>query len=488
MKVFILLYILCLSFSAFSFQIRQERRLNVFAHHAENPVLFKVNLSNVCSDLPAFLDCDEAQSYIRLAAERWTNAVGSDFAFDVEFFYDAPDEFTTADDGVNIIEFDDSIGDQYSNTTIRLNASGEILDADIAINIQYIESNPPSASYTSAQKQRLFQWTVLYSLGQALGLVRSDQVNPLLVSETGCDVSQTDDTRPDYCSENSLVGENLATLTNATDVIMNRDLNPTATLPIDLHADDLNGLIKIYPAKPITTDGTISLGDFVNIIDLGADQTWGFTVPEGLEKRSLRIEGVGGRFTQVEVVLPSGHTLSSRDDAASGGGKDGRFGFIRYAHPGDYFIKFAPTATTTVSTSVSLGPEIEFEEDSSEYVKKEDIFQSIKTIYENASDEFLKQNISLSAGDIHNYLFRVFTRGVLSIESTGDSDMIGDLCQSSNEGGGSSCSYEDDSGTDLNFKFDRREVDVGEYILSVREYSYGSAIYSLKYSFTENTN
>ena len=61
--------------------------------------------------------------------------------------------------------------------------------------------------------------------------------------------------------------------------------------------------------------------------------------------------------------------------------------------------------------------------------------------------------------------------------------MFGSLCSAQEADSWSECILNDDGGTDTNFKI-RVNLDVGEYILTVNEYQYGSATYNLEYDFT----
>ena len=473
-------------FQAFSFETEKYEKADVDYHHSKNPVVFQVDVDRICpeGDPPDFFgtNCETVKTAIKDAAAEWTGVTGSDFAFKIEFSDD--DNFSgqvplvDAFDGVNVIEHTNADinphSPSFSVVTITSNDEGEILDVDIKIQIKEIKDKPLFSS-SDAKKKRAYDWVLLHSLGRALGLA----------SRTGT-------------GDSEIVSGSIMDARDGT-------ASYTAATGDLLKTDDKKGIENLYKRNATTTTSAIDFGDDENIKmtgGLGNNKSYKifkFEVPAYIKDRYLLFKGAASNFfTSVKLELPSGYDVPYGEGDTIGnsslGNKDARFGFMRYAHPGNYRLIFekpeTPDRVTDVWVLVDLSEEVKSLSDGS-YVEENSVFQQVIMAGENikgAADVIPAppvRNKSLAAGEIHHYLFRVLTEGTLTVSSTGLSDMIGDLCEYSNDGGsGSICSYQDDiSGTDRNFRFNK-ELEAGEYILSVRQYEYGSATYGLTYSFT----
>ena len=175
MRFLILSLVSLLCTKAFSYQINQKNLPNALAHHSKNKVVFEVNSDDLCPpNLPDFLTCHEVRSALEGAQGQWGGV--SQVPINVEFSF--------VNEAVSVSAIDGKAGDPVHEVTLSINEQAEILDSDIKIDVAKIDTLEDDQStpedYDDAEKLRVYKWAVLHSVGNALGLHRTDQVNPLL--------------------------------------------------------------------------------------------------------------------------------------------------------------------------------------------------------------------------------------------------------------------------------------------------------------------
>ena len=403
-----------------------------------------------------------------------------------------------------------------SNATgIIINKEGEILEADLEMP-NYLPAHPTTANtrlsgaaLTTFKNQ--YKAKVMQQIGLALGLKYTE----------GTIGSNT-------CSDNNPIACTTATRTNGNNEIMKNSGNLPALVSdeVVLDAKDKEGACFLYGGfrrnfggRPQTislyegfgeySEGRGAFNSSSSNITNNTTKNLTFKVEEGAEDRNLFVEVIveypqNTSHLQIFLTYPSGAYERLYLDSKNRAGK------ILPAYPGDYQIRLHagggreddPTGGTRINFVVgaylgdntfnqsNVNGEFEVTESSS-------VFRSQVRLFEEVDNEAFPRPNSRDRDDFeltedrpyHYFLIQVSKPGDLTIESIGNYDMVGSLCNAATtDTDDDNCVEDDDSGSDgssdgRNFEISVNNLEVGDYILSVSEFGYGDATYDLRYSF-----
>ena len=462
-------------------------------HHKITPLVFRFDEDNLCESGDA--DCNVAQNevkgeLIQEAIDEW-NAVfnstevclnnggagigrfrlsgGSRFEIKLGALDPSTSTSSSQLKGYNTITSMASSTPYFDTNSggVIDDISGEILEYNIVL-----PKNVPAG--TTDQKTK-YKGMVLRKIGQAIGLSPVDPGTGNLPCSNHA--REVGDVTGSTCPHSSR---------GLTEVLS----SASSTAASILQLGDKNAACLIYGGFFTGAEPTqLYLYERYTEADFSAtnSQRFQFDVPEDMDHKILTVEVITNVGDQVQLdgtlTYPSGYFDFLTSD------RTGAIRKILPAYAGTYMLEVNnPSGTTTnadkpMVVRAFLKDSERYERDDEDRVSRQQ--GAFKREFEIAEDEtdIESGNFELIFRDQHHFLFRVLKAGRLEVKSEGDDDMFGSLCSAQESDSWSECVLDDDGGTDTNFKI-MVNLDVGEYILTVNEYQYGSATYNLKYSFT----